>query len=255
MSAQTIYLRLIRAGLSRAGACGLMGNMQCESAMRADNAQDGMTKLSDREYTALADSGKYAGFASDGIGYGLCQWTYPSRKAELLDFAERRGCSVGDEEMQVDFALLELSRDYPGLYAFLCSTNGVFEAARRVCLEYERPALANVAARAGCANDFFMRFADLEPEQDSADVPMGDGESEKESDFWPPRVLEMGMYGVDVVALQGLLIARGYPAGITGSFDAATAQKLMDFQRRHHLEPDGIAGPLSWAELVKGAAS
>lgn len=47
MGAKEIYIKLREAGLTTEGACGLMGNMQAESAMQANVAQRGMTSLSD----------------------------------------------------------------------------------------------------------------------------------------------------------------------------------------------------------------
>ena len=79
MSAQTIFISLINAGMTPAGAAGAMGNADAESALRANNAQDGMTSLSDEAYTAAVDNGTYARFTSDSVGYGLFQWTYPYR--------------------------------------------------------------------------------------------------------------------------------------------------------------------------------
>ena len=254
MSEQTIYVQLRQAGMSAAGACGLMGNMKAESAMRANNVQDGMG-YSDKDYTAKVDAG-LIDFINDQRGYGLCQWTYGPRKANLQRYARSIGTSIGNETMQVNFCIKELQSEYAKLWTYLCTTNGVYDAAARICREYERPAVNNIAERAGYANEFFMRFGGPEtvpaPGTSTVEPPQMDGGVE--SEFWPPRVLAVGMYDPDVVALQGLLIAWGYPAGITGSFDAATAQKLMDFQAAHGLKADGIAGPLSWAELVKGAA-
>lgn len=257
MSAQSIYLALVEGGMSRAAACGMLGNMQAESALRSNNAQDSYGR-NDAAYTAAVDAGGLdAGysFVYDGVGYGLCQWTSSDRKNDLLTYAKREGVSIADEAMQVRFCLWELKEkpEYAGLWNFLQSANGVAEAAKRICLEFERPADAKKKApeRADYANEFFMRLAGLEAEP----VPeAGTPEAEPESAFWPPRTLSVGMYGVDVVALQGLLIARGYPAGITGTFDAATGAQLRAFQRRHDLKDDGICGPQTWAKLVEGAA-
>lgn len=47
MGAEEIYSRLRAAGLTVEGACGLMGNMQAESAMQANIAQRGMTSMAD----------------------------------------------------------------------------------------------------------------------------------------------------------------------------------------------------------------
>ena len=54
MSGMSIYGALVRAGMTAAGACGLMGNMQAESGMKSNIVQRGMTALSDGEYTRRA---------------------------------------------------------------------------------------------------------------------------------------------------------------------------------------------------------
>lgn len=239
MSAQTIYNQLIKAGMSKAGACGLMGNMKLESAMRANNAQDGMTKMTDAEYTAAVDKGTYTNFARDAVGYGLCQWTYWTRKAALLSYAQNKGVSVGDEAMQVSFAVQELKRDYPALWSFLCKTESVYDAASRVCTEYERPAVNNISARAAAANQYYTSLT---------------GTAEKEtvkSEFWPPRTLAKGMSGADVSVLQAILKARGYSLDITGTFDNTTTALVKQFQENAGLATDGIAGAKTWAALTE----
>jgi len=254
MSAQSIYLRLRRAGMSAAGACGMLGNMQAESALKAGNVQDSMG-YTDEDYITAVDAG-LVDFVGDGRGFGLCQWTYGARKKKLLDLARSRGVSIADEDMQLDFCIRELRTEYPALWLYLCTANGVYEAAERICVEYERPAVNNISERAGYANEWFMRLGGMEisgtaPPVSSADSPLPDGAN---SGGWPPRELSLGMYGADVAALQGLLIAHGFPAGVSGVFDAATAEKLMAFQRFHGLKSDGIAGKLSWRALTEGAA-
>ena len=108
MSELTIYAALRAAGMTAAGACGMMGNMAKESAMHSNNLQDSynsMFKLSDEQYTALADAGKptYNGkyFVNDEAGYGLCQWTHKDRKKKFLAFAKAECASISNEAMQV----------------------------------------------------------------------------------------------------------------------------------------------------------
>lgn len=243
MSAQTIYNQLIKAGISKAGACGLMGNMQLESALRANNAQDGMSKMTDAEYTAAVDNGTYTNFARDAVGYGLCQWTYWTRKAALLSYAQNKGVSVGDEAMQVSFAVQELKSDYTALWGFLCKTDSVYDAASRVCTEYERPAVNNISARYTAANKFYSSLtetAEEEPEKEAV-----------KSEFWPPRMLAQGMSGPDVSVLQALLKARGYSLDITGTYDKTTTALVKQFQESAGLDADGIAGAKTWAALTK----
>ena len=256
MSAQTIYQRLVQAGMSPEGACAMLGNMQAESALRANNVQDGYG-YTDEGYTAKVDSGQLNFI--DSIGYGLCQWTYGPRKLKLLQFARQRGVSIGDEAMQVDFCINELRTEYPKLWLYLCDCKGVAPAADKICEEYERPEKNNYGPRRTAADSFYMQFGGMAvPETGAGDYPSAatggsspDKGSLEAEVYWPPRTLEVGMYGPDVVALQGLLIAHGYPAGITGTFDNATRLMLMAFQGEHGLKTDGIAGALTWTALTR----
>jgi len=152
---QEIYDRLRAGGLTRAGALGVMGNMMAESSMKPNIAQRGMTKLSDEQYTAAADN-NLIDFYIDAVGYGLCQWTYSTRKKALLEFAKKRGVSVGDPAMQVDFCLYELKTDCPALWTTLTSSDDIALCSDMVCSQYERPAVNNYAAR----QNFARKFAD-----------------------------------------------------------------------------------------------
>ena len=49
MSAKTIYDRLRSRGMTVAGACAMLGNMQAESGLKANIAQRSMTTLTDDE--------------------------------------------------------------------------------------------------------------------------------------------------------------------------------------------------------------
>ena len=256
MSAQTIFFKLVEAGMSPEGACAMMGNMQAESGLRANNVQDGYG-YTDEGYTAKVDSGQLNFI--DSIGYGLCQWTYGPRKLKLLQYARQRGVSIGDEDMQVDFCINELRTEYPKLWLYLCDCKGVAPAADKICEEYERPEKNNFGPRREAADSFYMQFGGMAaPEMGTGDYPSaatGGSSPDKgslEEVYWPPRTLEVGMYGPDVVALQGLLIAHGYPAGITGTFDNATDGQLRAFQAAARLKADGIAGAKSWRKLTEG---
>ena len=157
MSNRTIFDALIAAHLTPEGACGLMGNMMAESAMKSNIAQRGMTTMTDEQYTAAADNGTI-NFTNDSVGYGLCQWTFNTRKAALLAFARNKGVSVGDETMQVQFCLRELQQDYPMVFLLLCSSHDIDECTDRVCDKYERPAVNNYPARRQFAREFFNEF-------------------------------------------------------------------------------------------------
>ena len=166
MTANEIYTILRAGGLSRAGALGMIGNMAAESTinLKPNIVQIGCSKLSDDQYTAAVDNGLY-GF-EDGIGYGLCQWTSGQRKRNLLQFAKACGVSVGNGEMQCEFALKELLEVYPSLWRYLCSTDDVDGATDRICTEFECPAENNLKARRSYAHQFEQEVSDYTPTVD-----------------------------------------------------------------------------------------
>lgn len=66
------------------------------------------------------------------------------------------------------------------------------------------------------------------------------------------RTLRKGSTGADVEYLQSLLKAEGYDIGTTGvdgKFGAETLSAVRAYQSDHNLTPDGIVGPMTWAEL------
>ena len=132
-----IWSRLTAAGLTPAGAAGLMGNLKDESALNPRNLQNTSEKrlgFTDDTYTEAVDFGNYTNFAGDGAGYGLA-----SRKAALLAYARTTGKSVGDVETQVDFLLRELAGSFKSVFSLLKTTKDVRAASDAVLLQYERP--------------------------------------------------------------------------------------------------------------------
>ena len=70
------------------------------------------------------------------------------------------------------------------------------------------------------------------------------------------RSLARGASGWDVAALQFLLAWHGFPsATIDGGLGEHTDRALRRFQRWAGLEPDGVAGPTTYAALRRAPAS
>ena len=239
-TAKTVWTILRAAGVSEVGAAAMLGNMQAESALRANNAQDGMTRLSDAEYTSQVDRGTYTKFSSDAVGYGLCQWTYSTRKKALQNYAQTKGASIGDVTMQTEFCIKELKQDYSSLWKYLCSTTDISTATSRICKEYERPAINNIDTRLKYARSWYSA---LKGTAAKAEAP--------KSEYWPPRTIDAGMSGPDVSVWQAVMQARGYKCSITGEFDYDTLLATLAFQRDSGLKDDGIPGPLSWGAALK----
>lgn len=142
------------------GVAGLMGNIYAESGLRSDNLQNVYERklgYTDDSYTAAVDSGAYTNFVRDAAGYGLCQWTYWSRKEALLAFAQAQGRSIGDWKMQVAFLMKELSESYKGVLEVLETATSVKQASDIVLTKFERPADQGNAAKNRRAN-FGQRF-------------------------------------------------------------------------------------------------
>ena len=125
------------------GVCGLMGNIYAESGLRSNNMQNSYeSKLgyNDTTYTSATDTGTYTNFVKDAVGYGLCQWTYWSRKQNLLNYAQRVNKSIGDCNMQLDFLIKELGESFSAVLNTLKTATTIRQASDSVLVNFERPA-------------------------------------------------------------------------------------------------------------------
>lgn len=67
--------------------------------------------------------------------------------------------------------------------------------------------------------------------------------------------LQAGSKGTSVVTLQNDLNALGFAVGqATGVFDSNTTSQVKAFQQAHHLETDGVVGPMTWAAITSALA-
>ena len=105
-----MWFSLRDAGFSEYTTAGVMGNLWGESGFRSDNMEDTYQSelgYTDETYTDAVDSGDYSRdeFINDSVGYGLAQWTWWSLKEGLYDFAQSRGVSISDEELQIEYLI------------------------------------------------------------------------------------------------------------------------------------------------------
>ena len=165
MSSKIIWDFLKKEGFSDFGVAGLMGNLDAESALRPNNLQDTYSRslgLSDAEYTAKVDNGTYTNFVRDSAGYGLAQWTYWSRKENLLNYAKSKKKSIGDLEMQLEFLIQELKTSYKNsVYNILVNATTVQQASDVVLMNFERPAnaAAQKSKRAAMGQVYYDKYA------------------------------------------------------------------------------------------------
>lgn len=164
MNEEKIWKFLKSKGFTDFGVSGLMGNLYAESGLSPINLQNSYEKklnFTDQSYTQAVDNGSYTNFVKDAAGYGLAQWTYWSRKQNLLNYARSVGKSIGDLDMQLEFLCKELS-GYSTVWKTLQSATSVFEASNAVLLQYERPANQSEAVqnkRASYGQAYYDKFA------------------------------------------------------------------------------------------------
>lgn len=150
---------------------GLMGNLQAESGLRPNNLENRYASASgwtDESYTAAVDSGVITqDMFQDGAGYGIAQWSYWSRKRDLYDYAKKRGTSIADLDMQLEYLWAELGQ-YRSVLTTLLNARSVREASDAVLLGFEKPANQseeNCAARAKLGQRFYDEFSGEEGDQ------------------------------------------------------------------------------------------
>ena len=141
---QTVCLTLKQSGASDNGIAGVMSNINFESGFLSTNLENKYEQIlgyNDQSYTAAVDNGSYNNFVNDLAGYGLCQWTYYTRKAALLNSAKSNGVSIGDVGNQISFLFRELKNGYSGLYnAIMSGSESVDSIASNFCHNFENPA-------------------------------------------------------------------------------------------------------------------
>lgn len=154
------YERFIQAGMTPAGACGLIGNLEAESdgfypwrveylcinRLKEFEIKDSCGNYYTQEsYTKELDAGKISceqflhPVPGRQYGYGFAQWTSPGRKSGLWNLVHQRGVSMADEDTQIDWLLHELKNDYAGVLKVLKTTTSIRTASDKVLVDFEAP--------------------------------------------------------------------------------------------------------------------
>lgn len=228
------------------GAAGILGNLYAESGCKPNNLQNSFErklKMSDDEYTAAVDSGKYKDFATDKAGYGIAQWTIANRKRNMLAAAKVNGMSIGSIEFQTYFLCMELY-NYSYLLDRLRNAETIYQAASEFLMMYEKPSNITQEKRETRAN-FAKEYYDL-----YSDEPI---DRYTRVDY---VVLKRGSKGEGVKNVQRTLMELGYSLpdpGVDGCYGKGTAAAVKKFQQDVGLTADGIAGALTQNLLIETA--
>lgn len=123
----------------------LMGNMKRESGIRGNNLQQTGEKalgMTDDMYTEALNVGSYTKdqFVYDHFGYGLCQWTYWSRKQAFYAYWKSSSCKdISSEWLQCNYAIKELQAGYSGIWSNRFTDN-IDTLTIKILKQYEAPA-------------------------------------------------------------------------------------------------------------------
>lgn len=153
-----VWKLLLKEGLTKAGAAGLMGNLMVESYVQSvvyEECYKPMLGMTDEEYVRKVNDGSYTNFVNDQVGFGLCQWTWYARKEKLLQ--KCRG-KIGDMACQLDFLLDEIKAGYQGVLSFLKTSNDVSQCCIKFMKEFENPAYPNQDRRVALAQTYYEMF-------------------------------------------------------------------------------------------------
>jgi peptidoglycan hydrolase-like protein with peptidoglycan-binding domain len=63
------------------------------------------------------------------------------------------------------------------------------------------------------------------------------------------KIFRVGDSGEIVKRIQQALTNVGFVTSVTGSFDKATEQSVINFQKEKGLQPDGVVGPKTLTDL------
>ena len=149
-----IWAFLSGKGLNAYAIAGLMGNLSAESAIRPNNLQNSFERrlgMTDKGYTTAVNNGSYKNFVHDGAGYGLAQWTWHTRKQNLLDYARAQKKSIDDMQMQLEFLWKEL-QGYPRSMAALKAGKSIKAVSDIILTDFEKPADQSTSVKSRRAN-------------------------------------------------------------------------------------------------------
>lgn len=149
-----VYDVLNSAGYTKAGVYGILGNMECESNVEACRKQGDFSasRIHSVNYVSDIRSGKISchDFMYDKIGFGLCQWTFPTWKQELYNFGFN---ALDSEEFQAIFLVTQLSKwtEFSDLLYTLKYCDDIYTCTKAFLEMYEKPAVLNIDARYNAA--------------------------------------------------------------------------------------------------------
>lgn len=170
------WQHLTKAGATKEGTAGLMGNLYAESLCNPVCLENLCIQRYKERQGKIYTSAIYGALVDDGTisrnefirpmgyqyGWGLCQWTSPGRKGKLYDHCKVKKVSIGDLQAQLDFLITELQQSYPSVWHMLTTTDSISDASDAVLIKFEMPKDTGYTVRTTRADygfEFYNHFA------------------------------------------------------------------------------------------------
>ena len=165
---EKVWFTLREAGYSEYAVAGVMGNIEAESGFRPSAIEGG-----------------------NGIGAGLCQWSF-GRRTQLEMYIQSKGTTLADIDSQVEFLLTEITPGGVGpaqgyaTYQLVTykgyspemweNAQSPTEAAIAFCWTFERPGIPRMNVRTSAAEKYYNEFHGRERPNGGTTQPCnGDG--------------------------------------------------------------------------------
>lgn len=161
------------------GVAALMGNIYAESGCTPYACQPNRpysvctTYINNVNTHAISEwafvrrgTSSTGGVAGGQGGFGLCQWTYYTRKQNLYDEWTDHGGSIGDLHFQISFIEWEFNNTHTGTLTALQNATSISTASNYVLFNYEGPLdkSADVQdTRANFAQQIYDRYEGTTP--------------------------------------------------------------------------------------------
>jgi len=256
----------LKAGMTMAGAAGVLANVEAESAFNPRNLQDTYERAlgyNDDSYTDAVDNGTYQNFTRDSAGYGLPQWTASDRKAKMLTYFKQRGKSIGDFATQAEYMIIDIRTYGSGKAWKSCvSSDDPYRCGYDICkyyeicdnLEAQSKHRGNQAKtkwygfiKASLASGLTVEPPKTEKPKEAAKV---DDDGIPIPKTFPPRPVDEHCTGWPEVKLtQTLLLCHGYSVLTDGIWTETLTRAVRIFQGANGLTADGVVGPNTYKAL------
>lgn len=193
---EQIWNFLIDSGFTEQGAAALMGNLEAESGCKPVRVQGdynyGNADEYSQNYTNQVDNGEvtrdqFVHNGPGGGGYGLAQWTDPSRKEKLYDYAKSKGASIGDLKTQLEYLVQELSTNsyYSSIWTMVTTSNDMNGICDLILKRFENPAdiEGNIPIRRNNAASIYATYSGTKTaESNTTNNAESDTDNDTESD-------------------------------------------------------------------------